>query len=92
MQSVAIIPQSLVKWTNKPDMALLLNARWHEHLIEEQLLHTNNTICSDGFQHLLMRHRLERAKVEVELYSTAVGREVANRAETQGSGDSSECE
>lgn len=51
---------------------LLVAARWNEHMIEDILLAPQNDLEGSQYQQLLMKHRIERAKLEIKLYADAM--------------------
>jgi hypothetical protein len=65
-----VVPHTFVQWTNEHDITLLLEARWQEHLIEDHLL--RGGAPRKESQEMLLRHRLERARLELALYHAAV--------------------
>jgi hypothetical protein len=69
-----ILPDYVSQHTMPHDVQLLIRARWEEHLIEDIVLaKASHGIPSEGFHKLLIKHRLERARLEVGFY-TAVAK------------------
>jgi hypothetical protein len=77
----------MAKWTAEDQMTALIGAQWREFLLEQQLSGQELSIagCPElpstdaPVQVELVKHRLERAKLEVQLYSLAL-----NAAQSDG--------
>ena len=52
---------------------LLVKARWNEHMVEDVLL-TGGDDASDGYEEVLVKHKLARAQLEVEMYTHALAK------------------
>lgn len=65
-----VVPHSFVEWTNKHDINQLIQTRWQEHVIEDHLL--SSTVPCKESQEMLLKHRFERARLEMQLYEAAV--------------------
>ena len=72
LQANIILPHFLARNTDRQNVKLLVKARWFEHVIEDALLGSKESSERARFQHLLVQFRLERAKLEVELYANAL--------------------
>jgi hypothetical protein len=55
-------------------------ARWNEHMIEDILLTPQSDLDGSQYQQLLMRHRIERAKLEIKLYADAMTKQAQTLA------------
>jgi hypothetical protein len=72
-QSTTILPSYLQQLDNADTaVVLLVKARWNEHMVEDVLLAGGDGISDDGYQEMLMKHKLARAQLEVEMYSNAI--------------------
>jgi len=68
---ILILPHALVHHTPKTEMKKFLQARWHEHVAESHLLGPCGQQEGQQRQLSLLKHRQERAELEVSLYSAA---------------------
>jgi heme oxygenase len=58
---------------NDEDAVLLLvRARWNEHMVENVILANDGHVSEEGYQDMLMRQKLARAKLEAEIYALAI--------------------
>jgi hypothetical protein len=70
-QSILVLPHALVHHAPKTEMIKFLRARWHEHVAESHLLAPCGEQEGQQQQLSLLKHRQERAELEVSLYSAA---------------------
>jgi hypothetical protein len=52
----------------------LVKAQYDEHLAEDLVLKHGNSSVGPHYQELLVKHCLERTKLEVQLYATAIAK------------------
>jgi hypothetical protein len=71
-QSNVVIPHGLAKNVQEKDFVRLLEAQRIEQLLVEAIISANSNILGQYYSQLLMAHRLQRAELEVELYSFAI--------------------
>jgi hypothetical protein len=53
----------------------LVKAQYDEHLAEDLVLQHADGSDGSRYQEILMKHRLERAKLEVQLYASAIAKQ-----------------
>jgi hypothetical protein len=77
-----IVPHSLTRWTPETQMEDLLKAQWSEHIIENQvqsveqsLRPSREPLLDVPIQNQLLEGKLNRARLEVQLYSEALAKE-----------------
>jgi hypothetical protein len=79
-----MLPHYLAKWTNKEYVLHLVKARYDEHLAEDLVLKHGDSSVGPHYQELLVKHRLERAKFEVQLYAEAIVKHTHYHPESAG--------
>ena len=71
-ESTTILPTYLDQLDDTDAVLLLVKARWNEHMVEDVLMGGNNGISDDGYQEMLMKHKLACAQLAVKIYSNAI--------------------
>jgi hypothetical protein len=70
-QSILVLPHALVHHAPKAEMINFLQACWHEHVAESNLLDPCDQLERQQRQLSLLKQRQERAELEVSLYGAA---------------------
>lgn len=66
------MPSYLTCLNDEEAVLLLVRARWNEHMVENVILANDGRVSEEGYQDMLMRQKLARAKLETEIYTLAI--------------------
>ena len=66
------MPSYLTCLNDEEAVLFLVRARWNEHMIEDVIIANHSRVSKEGYQNMLMRHKLARARLETQIYTLAI--------------------
>jgi hypothetical protein len=73
------LPSYLTCLDDEDAVLLLVKARWNEHMVEDVILTNDGRMSEDGYQDMLMRQKLARARLEADIYTLAIAKKQSQR-------------